>query len=110
MDYPRIPVTEWNFGNFPDSMEFQSWKINFRTEDCLRTADPQITTLRIKEVEIAKPIDEFATFRSITGQPNFRDFDLLNAMIASAMKKLFDTQSNFRKRVSVEEQRAQNSE
>ena len=40
MDYPRVPVTEWNLGNFPDSMEFQSWwKLNFRTEACMRTAE-----------------------------------------------------------------------
>ena len=32
MDYPRISFTDWNLGNFPDSMEFQSWKVNFRTE------------------------------------------------------------------------------
>ena len=51
MDYPRIFFTEWYLGEFPDSVEFQSWKINFRTEACLRTADPQITMLWVKEVE-----------------------------------------------------------
>ena len=35
---------------------------------------------------------------------------MLDAMIASALKKLLNTQSNFRKRVSVEEQRVQNSD
>ena len=40
-------------------------------------------------------------------QPNFPDFDMLDAMIASALKKILNTHSNFRKRVSVEEQRAQ---
>ena len=107
MDYPRIPVTEWNLGKFLDSMEFQSWKINFRTEVCLRTADPQVTMLWIKEVAIAKSIDELVKSRSITGQPNFLDFDMLDAMIASGLKKLLNTQSNFWKRASVEEQRAQ---
>ena len=91
-------------------MEFQSWKVNFRTEVCLRTADPQITMLWIKEVEIAKSIDELVTSRSITGQHNFPDFDMLDAVIASALKKLLNTQANFWKRVSVEEQRAQNSD
>ena len=32
MDYPRIPVAEWNPGEFPDSLEFQRWKVKFRTE------------------------------------------------------------------------------
>ena len=88
-------------------MEFQSWKFNFRTEVCMRTADPQVTMLWIKEVEVAKSIDELVTSRSTTGQHNFPEFDLLDAMIASALKKLINTQSTIRKRVSVEEQRAQ---
>ena len=50
MDNPRIPFSELNLGKFPDSLEFQSWKVNFRTEVCLRAADPQITLLWIKEV------------------------------------------------------------
>ena len=66
--------------------------------------------LGIKGVEIAALIDELVTSRSITWQPNLRDFDMLDAMIASALKKHLNTQSNFRKRVSVEEQRAQNSD
>ena len=53
MDYPRVPITEWNLGQSRDTMEFQSWKLNFRTEVCMRTADPQVTTLWIKEGEIA---------------------------------------------------------
>ena len=57
-----------------------------------------------------KSIDELVTSRSITRQPNFLDFDMLDAMIASALNKLLNTQSNFRKIASVEEQRAQNSD
>ena len=91
-------------------MECQIWKINFRTEVCLRTADPQVTALWHKESEIAKSIDELVTSRSITGQHNFLIFDVLDAMIASALKKLLNTQSHFRKRASVEEQRAQSSD
>ena len=53
--------------------------------------------LWIKEVESAKSIDELVASRSITGQPNFPDFDMLDAMIASALKKHLNTQSNFRK-------------
>ena len=46
--------------------------------------------LWIKEVEVAKSIDELVTSRSITGQHNFPDFDMLAAMIASALKRLLD--------------------
>ena len=63
--------------------------------------------LWIKEVEIAKSIGELVTSRSITGQHNFLDFAMLDAMIASAVKKLLNTQSHFRSGASVEEQRAQ---
>ena len=53
--------------------------------------------LWIKEVEVAKSIDERVTSRSITGLRNFPDFDTLDAMIASALKKLINTQSTFQK-------------
>ena len=96
--------------NVQTFLELQSWKVNFRTEVCLRTAEPQVTVLWIKEGEVAKSIDELVTSRSITGQHNFLHFDMLDAMIASALKNLFITQSNFRKRASVEERRDQQSD
>ena len=71
-------------------MEFQSWKVNFRTEVCLRTADPQITMLRIKEVEIAKSIGELMTSRSNVGRTHFLDNDMLDVMMASALNKLLE--------------------
>ena len=71
MDYPRIPISEKNEGTFPDSMEFQSWNVNFRTEVCLRTADPQITMHWMREVEIAKTIGELMTSRSIMEAKRF---------------------------------------
>ena len=76
------------------------------TSELRSVYEPQVIILWIKEVEIARSIDELATSLSITGQPKFPDFDMLDAMIASALKKLLHTQSNFRKRVSVKNQRA----
>ena len=70
MDYPRVPITEWNLGKFPHAMEFQSWKLNFRTEVCMRPAESQVTLLWIKEF-VSYSIDELVTSRSITGQHNF---------------------------------------
>ena len=58
--------SEWNLGKFPGSLEFQRSKVSFRTVVCVRTADPQVITQRIKEVEVAKSIDELVTSRSIT--------------------------------------------
>ena len=97
-------IASWKF---PDSVEFQSWKVNFRTEVCPRTADPQITMYWIKEVEIAKSIDELMTSRWSVERSDFPDFDMFDAMIASALKNLLNTQIHCRKRARVEEQRAQ---
>ena len=34
IDYPRFPMSELHFGKFLDSVDFQSWKVNFKTEVC----------------------------------------------------------------------------
>ena len=47
------------------------------------------------------------TSRSSVGRRDFPDYEMLDAVIASALKKVLNTQTHFRKRVSVEEQRAQ---
>ena len=59
---------------------------------------------------MAKSVDDLITSRSITGRTDFPDYDVLDAMIASALKRLLDKHIHFRKRVSVAEQRAQNSD
>ena len=92
-----------NLAKFPDPVEFQSWWTNFRAEVCLKTADPQVTMLWITEVEIAKSTDELKASRSIVGRTDFVDIDTIDSMIASALQKIVP----FRKRVFVEEQRAQ---
>ena len=56
---------------------------------------------------MANSIDELLTPRSIVGRTDFLDYDMLDTMVASALKKLFDEHTHFLKRVSVEEQRAQ---
>ena len=56
---------------------------------------------------MAKPFDELMTSRLTVERDDFPDFDMLDAMIASTLKKLLNTHVHFRKRVSVEEQRAQ---
>ena len=45
------------------------------------------------------------TLRKMTGRKDFPYYDMLDAMIASTLKKLL-THVHFRRRVSVEEQRA----
>ena len=66
MNYARFLISEMHLGKFPDSMEFQSWKVIFKTEVCSKTSDYQLTMQWIKEVETAESIDELLTSRSIT--------------------------------------------
>ena len=68
LDHTSSSFTGRDVGKILESMEFQSCEINFRTENFLPTADPQITMHWIKEVEIAKSIHNLLTSRSITGQ------------------------------------------
>ena len=72
---------------FFDSVEFQSWKVNFKTEVCSKSAYLHLTMHWTKEVEKAKSMDELVTSRSITGRRDFTDCDMLDAMIASAFEK-----------------------
>ena len=84
--------------------------INFRTEVCLKAKDSRLAMRWIKEIGIAKSIDDLITTRSIVGRTDFPDYDELDAMMASASRKHHDRQTHFRKKVSVEEQRAQNND
>ena len=91
MEYPRFPISELHLAKFPDSMEFESWKVNFQTEVCAKTANPQITMSWITEVEKAKSIDESSTSQSILGRTDFPDCEMLDVMIASALKKILNS-------------------
>ena len=99
-DHPKASIAQLNLGKFPDPAEFQCWKTNFRVEFCLKTADLQVTMLWIKEVEIAKSIDELETFAIDYGK-DCPDFDMLDAMIASALKKILNTQGTLPKKSKV---------
>ena len=107
MDYTRYSILEVHLGKFPDSMEFQSWKVNLKTEVCASSQFPHISMHWITEVEMAKSIDDLMTTRSITGRTDIPDHDLLDAKIASALKKLI-TNVHFRRRACTEELRAKN--
>ena len=58
MEFPRTRISELHFGKFPDSVDFQCWKVNFKTEVCSNSVCPTITMLWIKAVEIAKSVDD----------------------------------------------------
>ena len=106
MDYRDIRSRNCILEHFTDSLEFQSWKVNFKTEVCAISVFPQITLHWIKEAEIAKSINDLLTSRSITGRRDFTEYEMLDARIASTLKNIL-TSVHFRREVSVEEQRAQ---
>ena len=58
----------------------------------------------IKEIETAKSIDDLIPPRSISGK-DFPDYDELDVMMAATLKRCYDKQTHFRKKISVEEQR-----
>ena len=73
---------------------------------CVSTPFPQLTMSWINEAEMRKSLDDLVTSHSIEGRRDFPDFEMLDARIASALKKII-INSSFKRRVSVEEQRAQ---
>ena len=79
-----------------------TWKI----PELIGISKLQVTMHWIKEVEIVKSIDDLMTSQLITGRKDFLDYEMLDAKIASALKKII-TSVHFRRRASVEEQRAQ---
>ena len=93
-------------GKFPDHGELQSWIMNFRTEVCSKAKNPTRALQWIKEIKAAESMDDLITPKSITGK-DFHDYEELDLMMASAMKRCYDKQTYFLKTISVEEQRAQ---
>ena len=102
---PRYSISELHIGKFPDPDDFQCWRINFKTEVCVSTSTPQLTVSWINEVEIATSIQDLMTSQSISGE-FFPDSEMLDGRITSALRKIISSTS-FKRRVSVEEQRAQ---
>ena len=49
-------IPEMHLGKFPDRTEFQSWKVNFRTEVCPKAKDPRLAMQWIKEIEIQRQL------------------------------------------------------
>ena len=91
---------------FPDHTEFQSWIVNFQKEVCSKAKNPPLALQWIKEIEATKSLDDLITPKSITGK-QFPDYDESDLMMATALTRCYDKQTHFRKKISVEEQRAQ---
>ena len=99
---PSHLSSEMHLRNFPHRTELQSWIVNFRTEK----AKNPTRAFAVEEIEAAKSLDDLITPKPITGQ-DFPDYEELDLMMTSALKRCYDKQTHFRKKISVEEQRAQ---
>ena len=84
----------------------RSWIVHFRKEVCSKAKNPTLALQWIKEIEAAKSLDNLITPKSTTGK-DFPDYAELDLMRSAALKRCYDKQTNFRKKLSVEEQRAQ---
>ena len=104
-DQQRLQISDLHFDKFPTPATFACWKIRFKTEVCICSQFPTEVMQKIKEVEMVDSVDELRSSSSSRGisMPNF---EVLDARIASALNKIIHN-SHFKKRVSLEEQKAQ---
>ena len=104
-DPQRLQISDLHFDKFPTPATFACWKIRFKTEVCTCSQFPTEAIQWIKEVELVDSVDELRSSSSTRGisMPNF---EVLDARIASALNKIIHN-SHFKRRISLEEQKAQ---
>ena len=107
-DQQRLQISDLHFDKFPAPATFACWKIRFKTEVCTCSQFPTEAMQWIKEVEMVDSVDDLGSSSSFRGisMPNF---EVLDARIASALNKIIHN-SHFKRRVSLEEQKAQMTE
>ena len=108
MENPRNEISELHLDEFTDSSGFRCWKTIFRTEVCSCSGFLADAMFWIKEVEVAKSVDDLLMSRSMKGLV-FPNFEMLDAKIASALKRIISNQY-CKRRISLEEQKAQTRE
>ena len=77
---------------------FQTWTVNFRTEVCSKAKNPMLALQWIKEIEVAKSLEDLITLRSITGK-DFSDYEELDVMMAASLKRCYDKHTHFPKEI-----------
>ena len=103
-DQQRLQISDLHFDKFTTAT-FACWKIRFKTEVSTCSQFPKEAMHWIKEVEMVDSVDDLKSSSSIRGisMPNF---EVLDARIASALNRIIHN-SHFKRRVSLEEQKAQ---
>ena len=97
--------SDLHFDKFPSPATFACWKIRFKTEVYTCSQFPAEAMHWIKEVEMVDSVDDLMSSSSTRGiqMPNF---EVPDARIASAVNRIIHN-SHFRRRVSLEERKAQ---
>ena len=98
----RQQISELQFDEFPTPLSFLCGAIRFRTQVTSCSGFPSEAVLWITELEMVDSEDELKSSRAVASKrvPNF---EMLDAKIASALNKIIQ---NFKKKVSLEEQKA----
>ena len=107
-DQQRLQISDLHCDKFPTPATFACWKIRFKTEVCTCSQFPTEAMLRIKEVELVDSVDDLRSSSSTRGI-SMTNFEVLDARIASALNKIIHN-SHFKRRISLEEQKAQRQE
>ena len=100
----RQQISELQFDKFPNPQSFWLWKMRFKIQVTTCSDFPSDATLWMKEVEMVDSFDELKSSRSACGKFS-KIFDMLDAKVASALKKIIHN-SQFKKKVTLEEQKA----
>ena len=104
-DQQRLQISDLHFDKFPMPATFAFGKMRFKTDVCTCSQFPAEAMHWIKEVEMVGSVDDLKSSSSIRGI-SMPDFEVLDAKIASALNKIIHN-SHFKRRVSLEEQKAQ---
>ena len=103
----RQQISELHLDIFPAAQSFFCWKVTFTNQVTTCSDFPSEAMLRIK-VEMVDSLEEYKSSRPIAGK-NFPNFEMLDERNASALNKITPN-SHFKKKVSLEEQKAQKEE
>ena len=101
----RQQISEFQLDKFLTPQSFLCWKLRFKNQVTACSDFPSEAMLWIKEVEMVDLLVELKSSRSTAGK-KFPNFEMLDAMIASALKNIIQN-SHFKAKVSLEEPSAQ---
>ena len=104
-DQQRLQISDPHFDKFTTPATIAGWKIRVKTEVCTCSQFRTDAMLWIKEVELVDSVDDLKSSCSVRGI-QIPNFEVLDAKIAPALNRIIHN-TRFKKKVSLEEQRAQ---